>query len=529
MKEVLRAHIKPYIQPFERRLALAELEAIAGAAPVPVGAPDSATIFNLPGDTAAETLQRRLAYWERIGRGAGEITVQTGLEATSLIARNGVRLQDLPTTASTLTSAKIPNKRCLRYGPHGVHEYRGKFFPQLVRSLINIAGIPDGGLLADPMCGSGTSLVEGVARGICSVGLDLNPLSVFVTRVKCALLGMDPARLIAWYERVLRLVGEARPRRSTYRESLSVRDREYVEAWFDSAVLDELDCIQDVIATVDDVVVRDFHRVVLSNILREVSFQKTDDLRVRRDPKQILPGVATRLFLNELESSTKAVVAYLAVGGCSAASFKVLEHDARNALLALEDCLGKVDAIVMSPPYATALPYLDTDRLSLSYLNLLPRAEHRSRDYFMIGNREVTESQRRKQWERFKKAGAALPESTRALIEKVHCLNSSADVGFRRKNMAALLASYFFDMQSVLQQIHVLLKDGGRAYLVVGNNRTTAGGEELEISTALHLRAIAADLGFRVNDPVSMDMLMSRDIFRKNAMPSEEIISLSKI
>ena len=61
-----------------------------------------------------------------------------------------------------------------------------------------------------------------------------------------------------------------------------------------------------------------------------------------------------------------------------------------------------------------------------------------------------------------------------------------------------------------------------------GNNRTTAGGEEIEIRTAAHLVEIAEGVGFRVASNLSMEMLISRDIFRKNAMPSEQIVTLEK-
>ena len=92
--------------------------------------------------------------------------------------------------------------------------------------------------------------------------------------------------------------------------------------------------------------------------------------------------------------------------------------------------------------------------------------------------------------------------------------------------MAALLSKYFFDMRDVLLSIQGLLRPGGDAFLVVGNNRTTAGGELIHIRTADHLSAIAQDLRFDMVESLSMEMLPSRDIFRKNAVPSEKIIRL---
>ena len=97
------------------------------------------------------------------------------------IARNGAAAGALPKTVRMLVPSTLPNKRCLRYATHGLHEYRGKFFPQLVRALMNIARLPEDAVVLDPMCGSGTTLVEARLSGRRSYGLDMNPLSVFVT------------------------------------------------------------------------------------------------------------------------------------------------------------------------------------------------------------------------------------------------------------------------------------------------------------------------------------------------------------
>ena len=157
MTEPTILRMKPYIQPFERLLAVQELESLIGT--------DSAMLrpehdYAIRGEAALEAA-RSLAYWEAIGE---EYTPQVRREAASVIARNGVALSELPFLQPSQIDAKAPRSRCLRYGPHGIHEYRGKFFPQLVKALINISGVRDGTVL-DPMCGSGTTLVEAAAAG----------------------------------------------------------------------------------------------------------------------------------------------------------------------------------------------------------------------------------------------------------------------------------------------------------------------------------------------------------------------------
>jgi site-specific DNA-methyltransferase (cytosine-N4-specific) len=263
--------------------------------------------------------------------------------------------------------------------------------------------------------------------------------------------------------------------------------------------------------------------------LRAVSWQKDDDLRVRKEVIAVAKGEVTARFSEEARRSTKMLVAYLSQAGRKKiGKHTVYEADARTAKVTLRALTGKVDAIITSPPYATALPYLDTDRLSLIYLKLLPRGEHRSRDVMMIGNREISGRIKEAYWATYERDRKLLPSQTRSLIERIDRLNKSANVGFRRRNLSALLSKYFFDMRSVLIEQRGLLKSRGTLFMVVGNNRTTAGGKEIEIQTTEHLARIAASVGFRVAGKLPMEMLRSRDIFRKNAMPSEEILTLQK-
>ena len=146
----------------------------------------------------------------------------------------------------------------------------------------------------------------------------------------------------------------------------------------------------------------------------------------------------------------------------------------------------------------------------------------------MIGNREVTRKERAENWQLYESNKSLLPGGTRELVERIDYLNKIRPAGFRRRNLSALLARYFLDMREVLGEMWTLLRPGGTVFLVVGNNRTTAGGEKVEIETATHLREIARELGYRIGEEVAMDMLASRDIFRNNAVRSERILRFEK-
>ena len=70
------------------------------------------------------------------------------------------------------------------YATHSLFPYRGKFHPQLIKSLLNIIGIKNGELVLDPMCGSGTTNIEAALIGINSVAVDISPFCRLMTKTK---------------------------------------------------------------------------------------------------------------------------------------------------------------------------------------------------------------------------------------------------------------------------------------------------------------------------------------------------------
>ena len=115
--------LKPYIQPFEQFLAQGELCGLLGddysERPFSTPATSQVTIYT---STIPELLVSRLAYWEQIGTWKLQPTRQILLESEKYIEE-----------LSAGADFQFHRSRRLRYGPHGIHEYRGKFFPQLVK------------------------------------------------------------------------------------------------------------------------------------------------------------------------------------------------------------------------------------------------------------------------------------------------------------------------------------------------------------------------------------------------------------
>ena len=309
--------------------------------------------------------------------------------------------------------------------------------------------------------------------------------------------------------------------------NLPPADQEYLRRWFSAGALGQLDSILDAINSCDLEAAREFLILALSNVLRRVSWQKDDDLRVRKDPSSEEQN-AIGAFVAELDRSLRVLLAFMYQDRRPPRSrFSVAVGDARGLPASWARWRGRIDAVITSPPYATALPYLDTDRLSLCFLGLLSRPEHRSRDLQMIGNREITERRRREYWDSFQAESKTFPRSVTSLVTRIDRLNCKhKDTGFRRRNTAALLAKYFVDIRAVLAGIASVVRSEAPVDVVVGRNHTVAGGEKVDINTADLLADIAGAIGFTRQGELPMEMLRSRDIFRQNASESETLLML---
>ena len=510
-KDTIKLELKPYLQPFEQKLAMRELLALLNSGDEVVR---DLGLYVVRTTKSEECLRHHLTYWRRVGRSRLEPTVQETLEFT----QNGL--------SQTNERKNLHNTRRLRYGPHDLHEYRGKFFPQLVRSLINISGIPEGALVLDPMSGSGTTACEALAAGRSFIGADLNPLSILIARVKASLLSEYPAAFLETtvgymdnfqFERVLpKLVWEP-------------DDLQYMGRWFDPLAIEDIASIIVEIRNIPKPLYKDFFRVCLSNVIRSVSWQKNTDLRVRKEIVPYQPGQAIERFKKEATAQINRIYPYLCV--LPRYEFPIsLDFRRGNAIdiaSIFPEFLSKVDLLITSPPYATALPYLDTDRLSLIALGLLSRKLHKNVEAEMIGTREVTERVRRAAWEDYQNRKEERPREIPLLIDRIAEHNHCEQVGFRRRNLPALLGKYFLDMLDAMRTTHSLMKNGAHGYYIVGNNSTVVDGEKIEIPTDRFLFKIGEKAGWTCRELIPMELLVSRDIFKENRGSAETILCLS--
>jgi hypothetical protein len=190
-----------------------------------------------------------------------------------------------------------------------------------------------------------------------------------------------------------------------------------------------------------------------------------------------------------------------------------------------------VDAVITSPPYANALPYVDTDRLSLLILGLLSPPKRRELEKHIIGNREIGIRDRRALEEEMAASGgiASFPTALARQLRTIQEANRLGAVGFRRRNLPALLYQYFRDMRIVMSHLHDVVREGGTAFVVVGDSKTELGtGERATIRTTQHLAALSEQVGWKVLDAWPITVTVEDFAHVKNAITENKILVLSR-
>lgn len=409
------------------------------------------------------------------------------------------------------------------YLTHGIHSYKGKYFPQIVRSLVNTAGAGVGSLVVDPFAGSGTTTLEAALMGVRGVGVDRNPLAVLIARTK-----IDALRLTIDHVRAGELAVIAQLESGARAE---LPNLEYLERWFPAETLVAITRILGAIeaATAEDAF-KDLARLALSTHLRSWSLQEPSQLRIFRRSEAPPASALVDRFVVQLAEYANVV----AVGVRLLAELGIRLPDVRLDLADSREMGAwgcpptSVDAVITSPPYATALPYIDTDRLSIFCLGLAQVQDRSGLEWEMIGTREILTKQRKELEEALTRNAAQLPAVVVGQILSIKSANDKASVGFRRRNLPALLYRYFIDMRSVLRNAGTALRSGGLCAVVIGDSYTVAGNKKVRIRTADFLTAIAEEAGLHCIERIPMGGQTAYLPHQRNGIPAERILLFAK-
>jgi DNA modification methylase len=423
------------------------------------------------------------------------------------------------------------NGREIRYLTHSFHEYKGRFYPQLVKSFMNIANLDSQETVLDPFCGSGTTLVESLLYGSNAIGIDINPVAYLLAKCKIRSFYIQFEELIEARNHLDKINQQFYERNTSHIELPNYEiDLEYLNNWFPRENLRKILFLISEIDKYENEDIRLLLKVTLSNLLRDFSFQDPSQLRIRKR-KNTPPDNLFEEFINSLDTNILTLQKIRKLKDFSfSARVENFLGDVRK--LTEYDFIGKdsIDLVITSPPYATALPYVDTDRLSLFLFGYTDKSSFKTLEKSLIGNREITKKERELLDTELERnfINSVLPIDIIKKLERIYYLNRNSDVGFRRKNTASLLLKYFLDMNESIKGINFVLKPNKYFFVVIGVNRTIAGGEEIFIPTDDFIAMIAEKNGFELIQKIEMSVQKSYMIHSKNSINNESILILRK-
>jgi hypothetical protein len=247
---------------------------------------------------------------------------------------------------------------------HGFHTYPARMHPLTASRLVRAFG-PEGGLVVDPFCGSGTVLVEALLAGRNAIGTDLNPLAVRLARSKTRPRSDEELEALVEHARACaELATERRKARAGATRRLPDEDVRV----FDPHVLLELDSLRTGIAKVSDAAARADLELVLSALLVKLS-KKRGDTSDEIGARRIAAGYPAKLFVKKTEELARRLHDFTRLLPTPLPRVRVDVDDATK-LRTLHAERGAVDAIVTSPPYVATYDYVAHHALRLRWLGL---------------------------------------------------------------------------------------------------------------------------------------------------------------
>ena len=409
-----------------------------------------------------------------------------------------------------------------RYYAHGIHEYKGKFNPQIVHTLLNIYGVNEESCVLDPFCGSGTSLFECQLQGIKPTGVDINPLAAFIARVKTS-IAFELEAITSF--NIKTFVETCQHYTNGFVDENTERT-EYLHKWFDDNYYVAIESIRLVAETINAETLRNLVLLTTSNFLRDYSCQEPGDLRIRRRNTPY-PQESIWSRLEKDFTDIQAKIRDMSVEDVNHFPKANIKNMSIIGFGQDQTYKNSFDFAITSPPYATALPYIDTQRLSIVWLGMALGKDIKGLECSLIGTREVGTKKERNAIEK------SLLGNDQNLTEETFCFCKSLQEkltdkdGFRKQNVPIMLYKYFSEMSKMFEAVHNLLKKGANYCLIVGYNKTRIGGDTL-IDTPYFLSKEAERIGFKVEEIMPLEAYQRFDLHQKNAITSEALIVLTK-
>lgn len=355
---------------------------------------------------------------------------------------------------------------------HGFHTYPAMFIPHVARRLL-LTYSKKGEIVCDIFCGSGTALIESRLLGRHSYGIDLNPLAIFLAKVKTA--PIDPKILNREYLKLLKRIGEIK---NSQIEKPSFYNLDF---WFKDKVITELAKIKKAIKEIINKSVQNFFLAAFSETVRKVSNTKSGEFKLVRIKGEKLdnhsPDVLV-MFKKRVELNLKGMESYYADVDKKSWIKTVYGDSSKDNGINAES----IDFIITSPPYGdsrTTVAYGQFSRLSSQWIDIFDDPnEAPGVDNELLGGRPSSD----------------LKHS----LDSSHLRDSLDKISKIDEKRAKDVLSFYVGLNECLKRAHKMLKPNKYFCLVIGNRLV----KQVRIPTDFIIAELAENIGFNCENIV---------------------------
>ncbi|HDQ71139.1 MAG TPA: hypothetical protein ENN19_03465 [Chloroflexi bacterium] len=358
----------------------------------------------------------------------------------------------------------------------------------LILDLLNRLDVDQGEMVLDPFCGTGTTLVECKKQGVRSIGIDANPASVLASRVKVT-WDVSQKLIAELSESVIKKslpVSEALMLSDTplfadvrdvsqLKEDLLSKSRagRYLldSGMIDRGWIDEIPFYISIalLTQIDELDTEAKYRRLLKRALASCIVETVANVRFGPEI-YVVDGSGVDDVLAAFQSKIQDVVEDLHVvsGIDRQGEARVFGGDSRNcAQLLRSSDIDHIDHVITSPPYPTEKDYTRNTRLELVYLGFV---------YDRKSLRRIKKAMVRSHSKGIYKADsdgelvAGMPE-IKAIADELREKVKDKTYGFA-KMYPRIIEEYFGGMYRHLLSLSRIMRPGGKAAYVVGEQRT---------------------------------------------------------
>ncbi|MEA3272973.1 MAG: DNA methyltransferase [Patescibacteria group bacterium] len=363
------------------------------------------------------------------------------------------------------------------YITHGYHRYPAKFIPQIVSRLVE-KYTKEGDSVVDPFGGCGTTLVESKVMCRPSIGVDINPVAVLMTKAKKT--PIEPAKIEAQFLKLKEKI-------DSFDKNTKVKTPKHkrIDYWFKPEEKRKTAFLFSEISKIKNQDVRDFFYCGFSNILKNCSIWLQKSNKPTRDLKKkpADPFIAFSRQIKVMLRGNADFFNLLQKKKCLKIPCDVHCTDARK----IPTKPNSISLIVTSPPYVTSYEYADLHQLTALWFEY-------TKDLSDFRKRFI---------------GTAYHDRKELVLNSKIAENIKEALLKKDKKITEEVSTYFSEMNQVFEEMKRILKKDGRTCIVIGD--TSLKGVKI-LNAEVFVEQLQ-NLGFKVDD------IIKREIPSKN-LPS---------